>query len=113
MTVISSFNYYLLPEFTPARPQDLVLWYEPTSFRGNTWCNLAPYYNDKNHGTAFGDIGLYSWHPLFPPALEFYGSGEYFRVGYHPSIDFWYRPFSIEAVIKTDYKSDYQGIIFH
>jgi len=70
-------NYYLLPEFTPARLQDLVLWYEPTSFRGNTWYNLAPCYSDRNHGIAYGDVGLSTWHPQFAPALEFHAEDDY------------------------------------
>jgi len=70
-------NYYLLPEFTPARLQDLVLWFEPASLRGNTWCNLAPCYSGCNDGTAYGAVGLSSWHPQFAPALEFYAEDDY------------------------------------
>jgi len=80
-------NYYLLPEFTPARPQDLVLWLEPASFRGNTWYNLAPNYSDRNHGTAHGGVGLSTWHPQFPPAPTFYGIDEYIDCGNNDSLD--------------------------
>jgi len=73
-------NYYLLPEFTPARLQDLVLWFEPASFRGNTWYNLAPNYSDRNHGTAHGGVGLSTWHPQFPPALEFHAGDDYIEL---------------------------------
>jgi len=80
-------NYYLLPEFTPARLQDLVLWFEPGSFRGNTWYNLALNYSDRNRGTAHGDVGLSSWHPLFPPTPTFYGDDEYVKVPNDDSLD--------------------------
>jgi len=69
-------NYHLLPQFRPARLRDLVLWYEPWSFRGRTWRNLAPCYSDRNHGTAYGGVGLSTWHPQFPSAPTFYGVDE-------------------------------------
>jgi len=70
-------NYHLLPQFRPARLQDLVLWYEPWSFRGRTWRNLAPNFSDRNHGTAYGGVGLSTWHPQFAPALEFHAEDDY------------------------------------
>ena len=68
--------YHLLPQFRPARLQDLVLWYEPWSFRGRTWRNLAPCYSGRNHGTAHGGVGLSTWHPQFAPALEFHAGDD-------------------------------------
>lgn len=70
-------DYHLLPQFQPARLQDLVLWYEPASFRGNTWRNLAPSYTDRNHGTAYGGVGLSTWHPRANPIPEFYAQDDY------------------------------------
>jgi len=80
-------NYYLLPEFTPARLQDLVLWLEPASLRGNTWYNLAPCYGDRNHGTAHGGVGLSTWYPQFLPAPIFYGDDEYVEVPDSENLD--------------------------
>jgi len=76
-------DYHLLPQFMPARLQDLVLWYEPWSFRGRTWRNLAPNYSDRNHGTAHGGVGLSSWHPRFSPAPTFYGNDDYVELPSH------------------------------
>jgi len=80
-------NYHLLPQFRPARLQDLVLWYEPWSFRERTWHNLAPCFSDRNHGTAYGDIGLSTWHPQFAPAPTFYGSSQYIKVPSFTAVD--------------------------
>ena len=92
-------NYYLLPEFTPARLQDLVLWYESTSFRGNTWYNLAPCYSDRNHGTAHGGVGLSTWHPQFSPAPTFDGVNDYVNVPDDDSLDIT-DEITIEAWVK-------------
>ena len=70
-------DYHLLPQFRPARLQDLILWYELWSFRGRAWRNLAPCYSDKNHGRAYGGVGLSTWHPQFPPAPRFDGVNDY------------------------------------
>ncbi len=95
-------DYYLLLEFTPARLQDLVLWLEPASFRGNTWYNLAPRFSDRNHGTAYG-VGLSTWHPQFPPGPIFYGDDEYAEIPDDDSLDItdaitvetWVNPYSL------------------
>jgi len=105
--------WYLLPQFRPARLQDCVFWLEADSFNGGIWRNLAPNYSYTNHGTANGGVGLNTWHPKYSPCPRFYGEDEHFRVSYHPSLDFWYEPFSIEVVMKTAYKANYQGIVFH
>ena len=102
-------NYYLLPEFTPARLQDLVLWFEPASFRGNTWYNLAPNYSDRNHGTAHGGVGLSSWHPLFPPALTFDGVDDYVKVPDSNSLDIT-NEITIEAWVKPE--GDFSDLIY-
>jgi len=80
-------DYHLLPQFRPARLQDLVLWYEPWSFRGRTWRNLAPCYSDRNHGIAYGGVGLSTWHPLFAPAPEFDGVNAYVEAPDDDSLD--------------------------
>ena len=80
-------DYHLLPQFRPARLQDLVLWYEPWSFRGRTWRNLAPNYSDRNHGTAHGGVGLSTWHPQFSPAPIFDGVDDYVEVPDSDSLD--------------------------
>jgi len=93
-------NYHLLPQFRPARLQDLVLWYEPWSFRGRTWRNLAPNFSDRNHGTAYGGVGLSTWHPQFSPAPTFYGD-EYVEVPDDDSLDIT-DAITIEAWMKLD-----------
>jgi len=92
-------DYHLLPQFRPTRLQDLVLWYEPWSFRGRTWCNLAPCYSDKNHGTAYGGVGLSTWHPQFPSAPKFDGVDDYVEVSDNGSLHFT-DAITIEAWVK-------------
>jgi len=104
-------DYHLLPQFRPARLQDLVLWYEPWSFRGRTWRNLAPCYADRNHGTAHGGVGLSTWHPQFPPAPTFYGEDDYVDCGKDDSLDFGTDDFSVELWFKANSLEGAQTLI--
>ena len=103
-------NYYLLPEFTPARLQDLVLWLEPWSFRGRTWCNLAPSYSDRNHGTAQGGVGFSTWHPQFPPAPTFNGVDGYVDCGNNPSLP-EDTPFTVSVWTKVNAQDDQWRVV--
>jgi len=102
-------NYYLLPEFTPTRLQDLVLWFEPASLRGNTWYNLAPCYN-RNHGTIFGGVGLSTWHPQFSPAPTFDGFDGYVKVP--DSDNLVTTAITIEAWMNSNLLGEFRGIVF-
>jgi len=62
--------------YIPARPQDLVLWFEPWSYNGGIWRNLAPNYTDRYHGIKRDDVGRFTWYPRSPPALQFYAEDE-------------------------------------
>jgi len=101
-------NYHLLPQFRPARLQDLVLWYEPWSFRGRTWRNLAPCYSGCNDGTAHG-VGLSTWHPLFAPAPTFYGDDEYVEVPDSDSLNVT-DAITIEVWVNTNLQGEYRKI---
>ena len=105
-------NYYLLPEFTPTRLQDLVLWLEPTSFRGNTWHNLAPCY-DKNHGTIVGSVGLSTWHPQFSSSPMFYGNDAYVFCGKDTSLD-PVDKITIETIVRKQgvTAGNYQRVVY-
>ena len=79
--------WYFLPQFRPARLQDCVFWLEADSFNGGVWRNLAPNFSDRNHGTAHGGVGLFTWHPQFPPAPTFDGVNDYVEVPDDDSLD--------------------------
>ena len=81
--------YYQEP-FMPARPQDLVLWVNSSSWDGHTWRNLAPSYSNVNHGTlkngvAIGDL----IHPsgVFGAGLKFDGVDDYSNHGTDSSLN--------------------------
>ena len=93
-------DYHLLPQFRPARLQDLILWYEPWSFRGRAWRNLAPCYSDRNHGTAHGGVGLSTWHPQFAPALELHAEDDYVKIADNKNLRA--EPFTIEICFIWD-----------
>jgi len=85
--MLTATPWYFLPQFRPARLQDCVLWLESDSFSGGIWRNLAPNYSDRNHGTAHGGVGLFTWHPQFPPAPTFDGVNDYVEVPDDDSLD--------------------------
>jgi len=85
--MLAATPWYLLPQFRPARLQDCVLWLESDSFSGGIWRNRAPSYTDRNHGIAHSGVGLFTWHPQFPPAPIFYGDDEYVEVPDSDSLD--------------------------
>ena len=79
--------YYQEP-FMPARPQDLVLWVNSSSWDGTTWRNLAPSYSNVNQGTlknGGGDL----IHPsgVFGAGLKFDGVDDYINCGNDPSLN--------------------------
>ena len=80
-----------------------VLWLDSRCFSESYWWDRSKYANNGVvHGAVWKEDSFY-----------FGGNTQYVRVYYHPVLDFGYNPFSIETVIKTTYKSNYQGIVFH
>jgi len=80
-----------------------VLWLDSRYFSESKWWDRSKYNNDGTvYSAEFKEDSFY-----------FGGNTQYVRVNYHPKLDFWYNPFSIETIIKTTYKSNYQGIVFH
>lgn len=76
--------YYQEP-FMPARPQNLVLWVNSSSWDGHTWQNLAPSYTNRDYGTlkngvAIGDL-LYP-SGVFGAGLKFDGTDDYICITY-------------------------------
>lgn len=80
-----------------------VLWLDSKHFSESYWWDRSKYDGDgKVYGAVWKEDGLY-----------FDGNSRYVRIKFKSIYNFDYNPFSVEVIIESDYKGNYQGIVFH